>query len=83
MKQHDTHSPVIIRRKQLETKIGLRRTAIYDRIDPKSPRYDPSFPKPINLGGGKNPPVGWVESEVNNWLISQIEKSRSENGLGK
>lgn len=66
----------IIRRKQLESKIGLSRSAIYERLDKSSPRYDPSFPRPIKLGGGKNPPVGFVESEVDSWITSQIEKSR-------
>lgn len=66
----------VIRRKQLEARIGLSRSAIYDRLNPKSPSYDPAFPKPIALGGGKNPPVGWVSSEVDAWLTSRIEKSR-------
>lgn len=66
----------IIRRKQLESKIGLSRSAIYDRLDKTSPRYDPSFPKPVKLGAGKNPPIGFVESEVDSWITSQIEKSR-------
>lgn len=70
-------APNILRRKQLEIKIGLGRSAIYERINPASTYYDPTFPKPIKLGGGKNPPVGFVEAEVNAWLTAQIEKSRS------
>lgn len=67
----------ILRRKQLEEILGLSRTAIYDRLNPKSPSYDPTFPKPIDLGNGMTrPPVGWIESEVDAWLNSQIEKSR-------
>ena len=73
--------PVIIRRKQLEARIGLGRSAIYDRLDPKSPRYDPTFPKPINLGGGKNPPIGFIESEVNAWLQQQINNSRASESV--
>ncbi|TCP10896.1 AlpA family transcriptional regulator [Crenobacter luteus] len=63
----------IIRRKQLEAKIGLSRTAIYDRLNPNSPRHDPTFPTPISLGAGA---VGWVESEVNAWIESRIAASR-------
>ena len=66
----------ILRRKQLEEKLGLGKSAIYARLDPKSPYFDPSFPKPIDLGGGKNPPIGFVESEVDTWLSSRIESSR-------
>lgn len=64
---------VILRRKQVEARTGLSRTTIYDRINPKSPRYDPAFPKPISLGAGA---VGWVESELNAWIESRIVASR-------
>lgn len=70
-------APVIIRRKQLESRIGLGRSAIYDRLDKSSARYDPTFPQPIRLGGGKNPPIGFIEAEVNAWLTAQIERSRA------
>lgn len=67
----------ILRRKQLEDRTGLSRSTIYARLNPKSPHYDPSFPRPIELGQGmQNPPVGWVESEVDAWLSAQIEMSR-------
>ncbi|WP_083518482.1 helix-turn-helix transcriptional regulator [Dechloromonas denitrificans] len=69
---------LIIRRKRLEELTGLSRSTIYARINPKSPTYDPSFPRPIELGQGmKNPPVGWVESEVDAWLHGQVQKSRN------
>ncbi len=67
----------ILRRKQLEDRTGLSRSTIYARLNPKSPSYDPTFPKPIELGHGmQNPPVGWVESEVEAYLAARIEKSR-------
>ena len=55
-------------------KIGLSKSAIYDRLDKKSLRYDATFPRPIPLGGSKNSPIGFVESEVNDWLSKQLEK---------
>lgn len=66
----------ILRRVRLEKKIDLSRSAIYERLDPKSRYYDPDFPKPIKLGNGANPPVGWLEHEVDAWLNAQIAKSR-------
>lgn len=78
MAEHITDAPRIIRRKKLEERTGLSCSTIYARINPKSPTYDPSFPRPIDLGRGmKNPPVGWVESEVDTWLQVQVQKSRS------
>lgn len=67
----------ILRRKQVEARIGLSRSTIYDRLNPKSPRYDETFPKPIELGVGMlNPPIGWIEAEVDAWLSAQIDLSR-------
>lgn len=66
----------ILRRKQVEARTGLSCSTLYERINPKHRNYDPTFPKPIELGDGKNPPVGWLESEVNAWLLSRIELSR-------
>lgn len=67
----------ILRRRHVEARTGLSRSTIYSRLNPKSPNYDPTFPKPIELGHGmKNPPVGWLESEVESWLAAQIEFSR-------
>lgn len=67
----------IIRRRQLEARLGLSRSTIYDKINPKSPRYDASFPKPIRLGSAA---VGWLAHEVDDWLNRQIEVSRKTGG---
>lgn len=65
----------IIRLKDLKQKIGLGSSAIYDRLDKNSPRFDPTFPAPIKLGQ-KATSAGWIESEVDAWLTAQIEASR-------
>lgn len=64
----------ILRRRDLEVRLRLSRSTIYDKINPASPRYDANFPKPIRLGNGSA--VGWIESEVDGWLRRQIETSR-------
>jgi len=66
----------IIRRPEVERRIGLSRSTIYDRLDPKSPRHDPSFPKPVSLGGNSRS-VGFVESEVDEYLCALVEASRA------
>ncbi len=66
----------IIRRKQVEARTGLSRSSIYARLrhNPKRPGdYDPTFPKPISVGAKA---VGWIEAEVDAWLVAQINKSR-------
>lgn len=69
------HQPSrIVRRRQLEGRLGLSRSTIYDKMNPKSPRYDGTFPKPIRLGGSA---VGWLAHEIDDWLNRQIEARRS------
>lgn len=65
----------IIRRKEVERRLSISRSTIYDRLDPKSPRHDPAFPKPITLGGASRS-IGWLESEVDDYIAALVEQSR-------
>ena len=56
--------------------IGLSKNAVYDRLNPKSPRHDPSFPKPVKLGSHS---VAFVESEVHAYMQYCIE-ARNQGG---
>ena len=60
-------APTILRRKQVEARTGLSRSTIYDRIKAGT------FPAPISLG---EKAVGWIESEVDAWLVARIQASR-------
>lgn len=50
----------------------LSRSAIYDRMNESSPRYDSTFPKKFPLGGGA---IGWFKADVNTWLTNCAEKA--------
>lgn len=66
----------IIRRKQVEARTGLSRSSIYAKMkrNPKRPGdFDPTFPTSISVGAKA---VGWIESELDDWLTAQVEKSR-------
>lgn len=58
----------ILRLPTVMGRTGLSRSTIYLRIS------EGTFPASISLGGRA---VGWVEAEVNDWLIQQIEASRN------
>ncbi|MCD6619983.1 AlpA family phage regulatory protein [Aeromonas veronii] len=45
----------------------MSRSWIYERINPKSPRFDPSFPRPVRVGTSA---IGWRESSVDIWIQS-------------
>lgn len=66
---------LVLRRRDLQARLGLSRSTIYDKISPASPRYDATFPKPIRLGNGSA--VGWLAHEVDDWLRTQIEARRN------
>jgi len=56
-----------IRLKEVKHKVGLSSSSIYRRI------ANDGFPKPILLGGRAS---GWIESEVDEWIMQCIRKSR-------
>ncbi|MCG8004240.1 MAG: AlpA family transcriptional regulator [Candidatus Thiodiazotropha lotti] len=58
---------IILRLPAVKARTGLSRSTLYLRVS------EGSFPKPVSLGSRA---VGWVESEVNNWINQQIEASR-------
>ncbi len=64
----------ILRRTEVEARTGLKRSTIYDKLDPESPRYDATFPKRVSLGTSA---VGWLESEVDAWVASRQVVSKT------
>lgn len=58
----------ILRRRQVEKRVGLTRSPLYARIKAGT------FPKPIQLGNSRA--VGWLEHEIDAWLAAQVEQSR-------
>jgi prophage regulatory protein len=58
----------ILRIPSVVNKLGVARSTIYDWINPKSPRYDATFPKQRRLGMQS---VGWLESELDEWLLKR------------
>lgn len=57
----------IIRRKAVEARTGLSRSTIYAKVAAGE------FPAPVALGARA---VGWVDSEISDWLAQRIEASR-------
>lgn len=57
----------ILRLPAVKARVGLSRSTIYLRIS------EGSFPKAVGLGGRA---VGWIETEIDQWLSAQIAASR-------
>jgi prophage regulatory protein len=60
-------APTILRRPQVEARVGLKRSTLYQRV------ADGTFPPPVRLGSRA---VGWLESEVSDWLRARVAESR-------
>lgn len=74
---------VILRITQVMARTGVKRSTIYDWLNPEDPRYCPHFPRQVKLGASA---VGWVESEIDAFLETLVKTSRPQdaltNGLG-
>ncbi len=57
----------ILRRSKVEARTGLSRSTIYAMVSRGK------FPKPIKLTAYS---VGWIESEVNEWVTARTRASR-------
>ena len=57
----------ILRLPEIKIRTGLSRSTIYLRIS------EGIFPAQVSLGERA---VGWLESDVDDWLAAQVEKSR-------
>ena len=62
---------MILRLPDVKRTTGLSRSTIYVRI------AQGTFPKPVSLGGRA---VGWLESEIQEWLQNRIDESRTPAG---
>ncbi|HES77245.1 MAG TPA: AlpA family phage regulatory protein [bacterium] len=71
----------VVRMPELTRILGLSRAAIYDRMSPRSPRYDAKFPRPLKLSAtaSKSGAVGWLLAEVDDY-ISFCASNRDVNG---
>ncbi|MCY3700112.1 MAG: AlpA family transcriptional regulator [Gemmatimonadetes bacterium] len=59
----------ILRLPEVQRRTGLSRSTIYVRLDRGL------FPKPVSLGARA---VGWIESEVDEWIRERIAESRGD-----
>jgi prophage regulatory protein len=64
---------VLLTGAQFDAQINHSRASRYDKLNPRSPRFDPAFPKPIKLNGTS---IRFLQSEVNDWISSRIKASR-------
>ena len=58
----------ILRMPELTMILGISRSSIYEKLNPKSRYYDVDFPRPVRLGAAS---VGWQSTAVEAWITSR------------
>jgi prophage regulatory protein len=61
----------ILRLPNVLDRTGLSRSTVYQRVT------EGRFPRPVSLGARA---VGWIETEIEEWIVRQIEGSREMRG---
>ncbi|MDN8007020.1 AlpA family phage regulatory protein [Burkholderia multivorans] len=68
----------IIRLSRVEELTGLQRSSIYNRMNPKSRYYDPTFPSQFSLSETGSGAVGWYEDEILHWVAQRATVNSSD-----
>ncbi len=58
----------VLRMKSAVKMLGISRSSIYNKLTPRHPSFDPSFPRPISLGHRS---IGWRVADLNKWVCSK------------
>jgi prophage regulatory protein len=61
----------LLRRGEVESRVGLKKATIYRLMSLDR------FPRPIQITDGT---VGWVESEIESWVVNRIAAARGSTG---
>jgi len=67
-------SESLLRRTEVERRVGLKRSAIYERMDRGT------FPRAIK--DDESPTVWWLESEIDAWIQGKTKRSRVGTDVG-
>lgn len=68
----------VLRKKRVAEKLSCSESTIDNRLNPSSPWYDETFPRPVSLGAGgsRSSAKGWIEYSIDEWLESRMEGAR-------
>ena len=71
--------PDLLHRKEVERRTGLSKSTIYDKLNPKSLRFDPSFPVPVKVSDTEKGGVRWCSDEIDQYIEMRREARDQKN----
>lgn len=74
MQENSTKSLRMLRRTEVQDRLGIARSTLYSYLNKNSPGYMPSFPKPVYLGAT----VLFLEHEVDEFVASLVRARDGE-----
>ncbi|HHA2740066.1 TPA: helix-turn-helix transcriptional regulator [Stenotrophomonas maltophilia] len=68
--QNNSPKPLrMLRRAEVQARLGIARSTLYGYLNKRSPSYLPSFPKPLRLGTS----VLFLEHEIDDFVVGLIQ----------
>lgn len=67
---YELYSPIVIRLPVVLEPTGLSKASVYEKLNPKSKLYDPTFPQQIEIGVRAR---AWRRHEILAWLQSKAD----------
>jgi prophage regulatory protein len=64
----------VIRRSEVQARLGIARSTLYTYLDKRSASYLPNFPKPVRIGTA----VGFMEHELDAFVENLMRARESE-----
>lgn len=60
----------LVRMREIQQRLGgISRSTVYDKLNPRSPRFDSTFPKLVKIGARS---VGVLEDQLDEWIRSRL-----------
>jgi prophage regulatory protein len=69
MAQSPSNTNIFLRLPAVKQKISLSKSAIYQKLDPNSKYYDPSFPVPVKIGARA---IAFSSLQLQVWINSKL-----------
>lgn len=66
--QEQNTAPAVLRPKAAAQYLGIGLTTLWGKLNSNSPYFDESFPRPFKLHGQYGRAVGFLKSDLDNWL---------------